>query len=100
MSTESAWERALAAAAVRTFPRQLRTGVLERSDFRERFGLDGDAVLNISPIQAQFLQSELFEAARLAVSGAASIELRSQQGDVWVVTAGSPHGITLTREGR
>ncbi len=100
MPTEPAWERALAAAAMRTFPNQLRAGVLERADFRERFGLGSDAVLNISPIETQFLRSELFEAARLVLSGAAlSTELQSRQGESWVVAVGSPHGITLTREG-
>lgn len=100
MSTEPALERALAAALMRTFPKQLRAGVLERSDFRERFGLGSEAVLNISPIETQFLRSKLFEAARLVLGGAVlSVELRSRQGEPWVVTVGSPHGITLTREG-
>lgn len=100
MSTDPAWERALAGAAMRTFPRQLRAGVLGRDDFRERFGLGMDAVLSVSPIDAQFLRSELFGAARQVLSGAvSSIEVRSRQRDAWFVTAGSPYGITLTRGG-
>jgi hypothetical protein len=84
---------------MRTFPKQLRGGVLERTDFRERFSLGSDAVLNINPIETQFLRSELFQAARQVLSGAASsVELRSRQGESWVVTVGSPHGITLSHE--
>jgi hypothetical protein len=100
MSTELTWERALAAAAMRALAPGLRAAVLERSEFRERFGLANEAVIDVGSIDAQFLRSELFDAARQVLSHAApSIQVRSRQGDAWSVMTASPHGIKLAREG-
>jgi len=99
MRSELGWEKALAVGAMRMFPPTLRAGIVEQPDFQRRFDLRRDPVLNINAVGAQFRRSDLFDAARLVLTGAAvQTELRASQGEAWLVTAAAPFGITLARD--
>ncbi len=100
MSTDKQLDTEVAIAALRVFPQQVRSALLNDSEFRDRFSLRVDAVVRLNA-GAEFTRSALFRAAREALGGrASSVEIASKDGTIWQVSHDSATGVIVSRESR
>ncbi len=99
MTTETPSGAEMAMAALRLFPPSVRTAIVRDEEFRTRYALRGDAVVQLKRTGAEFIRSTLFRAARQVLAGATrSVDVESMDGMVWRLTNDNGTGITVTHE--
>jgi hypothetical protein len=103
MTRVSRMARAGAIQVLLLFPPIIRDSLLERSAFRETYGLQGDATLSFDDTEISFKRSVLYRAVRRAhANRTASVEVKSDQEETFVVTIEDRDGsevVVLRRDG-
>lgn len=76
----------LALTCLMQVPPLLRESLLDETGFREKYGIDIETMVDIGG-QFSIEWSRLLDAIRSVLSGVDEIELRSSQGDVWLLSS-------------
>jgi hypothetical protein len=92
----------LAKSALSLVPPLLRQTLLENINFREEHGFLDVSVLSFNDLGISFRRSDLFDAARLAVSSSLAVDITTLEGQLWLVKNTAADGelpiLELSRE--